>query len=260
MRPYFMIDKELLTSYFTTNQNTYWPCSNCSNGYLLLNEDTFFSEETSASQKTQSHYGWEPELISLVYSCIFRCSNNNCNEQFVSSGHGCLDWDIEEDEHGIEKQVYSPCFEPYYLYPSLKIIDIPKNVPNDITNQLNKSFELFFSSPSAAINHARSALELILNHLKVPKTTIDRKKNKRVKINLHNRIEKLAKQHSELKELLLAIKWIGNEGSHPKKSLTKNNVIDLYEILEHVLSELFENKSKTILAKAKKINKAKGIK
>ena len=59
---------------------------------------------------------------------------------------------------------------------------------------------------------------------------------------------------------LLAIKWIGNEGSHPEKSLTKNDVIDLYEILEHVLSELFENKSKTILAKAKKINKAKGIK
>lgn len=45
-----------------------------------------------------------------------------------------------------------------------------------------------------------------------------------------------------------------------KKILTKNDVIDLYEILEHVLSELFENKSKTILAKAKKINKAKGIK
>lgn len=45
----------------------------------------------------------------------------------------------------------------------------------------------------------------------------------------------------------MAIKWIGNEGSHPKKILTKNNVIDLYEILEHVLSELFENKSKTIL-------------
>ena len=98
-----------------------------------------------------------------------------------------------------------------------------------------------------------------MNYLKVPKTTINNKK-KRVKINLHNRIDKLAKQHSELKELLLAIKWIGNEGSHPEKSLTKNNVIDLYEILEHVLSELFENKSKSILAKAKKINKAKGIK
>ena len=259
MRPHFMIDKELLTSYFTSNQNTYWPCSTCSNGYLMINEDTFFSEETSASQKTQSHYGWDPESISLVYSCIFKCSNNNCNEQFASSGHGCLDWDIEEDDHGIPQQVYSPCFEPYYFYPSLKIIDIPENVPDDITNQLNKSFELFFSSPSAAINHARSALELILNYLKVSKTTINNKK-KRVKINLHNRIDKLAKQHSELKELLLAIKWIGNEGSHPEKSLTKNDVIDLYEILEHVLSELFENKSKSILAKAKKINKAKGIK
>lgn len=259
MRPYFMIDKELLTSYFTKSQNISWPCSTCSNGYLVINEDTFFSKETSVSQKGHPLYGSEPESVRFVYSCIFRCSNNNCNEQFASSGHGCLDWDIEEDDHGMQQQVYSPCFEPYYFYPSLKIIDIPKIVPDDITNQLNKSFELFFSSPSAAINHARSALELILNHLKVPKTTINNK-NKRVKINLHNRIDKLAKQNSELKELLLAIKWIGNEGSHPEKRLTKNDVIDLYEILEHVLSELFENKSKTILAKAKKINKAKGIK
>ncbi|ABE74902.1 conserved hypothetical protein [Psychrobacter cryohalolentis K5] len=256
MRPYFMIDKELLTSYFTTNQNTYWPCSN---GYLVINEDTFFSKETSVSQKVHPLYESDPESVRFVYSCIFRCSNNNCNEQFASSGHGCLDWDIEEDDYGMQQQVYSPCFEPYYFYPSLKIIDIPENVPDDITNQLNKSFELFFSSPSAAINHARSALELILNHFKIPKTTINNK-NKRVKINLHNRIDKLAKQNSELKELLLAIKWIGNEGSHPEKRLTKNDVIDLYEILEHVLSELFENKSKTILAKAKKINKAKGIK
>ncbi|MGP5549553.1 DUF4145 domain-containing protein [Psychrobacter namhaensis] len=254
-----MIDKELLTSYFTTNQSTYWPCSTCSNGYLLINEDTFFSKETSVSQKGHPIYETEPESVRFVYSCIFRCSNKNCNEQFASSGHGCLEWDTEEDNNGIPQPIYSPCFEPYYFYPALKIIDIPKNVPDDIINQLNKSFELFFSSPSAAINHARSALELILSRLKVPKTTIN-KKNEIVNISLHDRIVKLAKQNSELKELLLAIKWIGNEGSHPEKRLTKNDVIDLYEILEHVLSELFENKSKSILAKAKKINKAKGIK
>lgn len=254
-----MIDKKLLTSYFRKDQNTYWHCPTCSNGYLVIEENTFSSRETAISQKGHSHYEWEPEWVSLVYNCMLKCSNNNCGEQVTSSGHGFLDIDIEEDENGRPQQTFGNHFEPYYFYPPLKIIDIPQNVPDDIANQLNKSFEFFFSSPSASVNHARSALELILNYLKVPKTTINNR-NKRIKINLHNRIDKLAKQHFSLKELLLAIKWIGNEGSHPEKSLTKDDVIDLYEILEHVLSELFDNKSKTILAKAKRINKAKGIK
>lgn len=254
-----MIDKRLLTSYFRQDQDAYWQCPTCSNGYLVIEKDTFRSRETAISQKGHKHYAWEPEWVSLIYSCMLKCTNGNCSERVASSGHGSLDWDIEEDENGIPEQIYTEYFEPYYFYPPLKIITIPKNVPEDITTQLDKSFELFFSSPSASVNHARSALELMLTHLKVPKTTINNR-NKRVKISLHNRIEKLAKQHIEFKELLLAIKWIGNEGSHPEKNLTKNDVIDLYEILEHVLAELFDNKSKTILAKAKKINKAKGIK
>ena len=67
-----MIDKELLTSYFTTNQNTYWPCSTCSNGYLVIDEDTFFSKETSVSQKGHPLYESDPESVRFVYSCIFR--------------------------------------------------------------------------------------------------------------------------------------------------------------------------------------------
>lgn len=254
-----MIDKKLLTSYFKKNENAYWHCPTCSNGYLVIEDNTFSSRETAISQKGHGHYAWEPDWVSLVYSCIFKCTNKDCSEKVSSSGHGFLDWDIEEDEDGIPQQTYSECFEPYYFYPPLKIINIPENVPDDITEQLKKSFELFFSSPSASVNHARSALELILTHLKVPRTTINNR-NKRVKINLHNRIDKLAQQHSEFKQFLLAIKWIGNEGSHPEKNLTKNDVAELYEILEHVLSELFDNKSKAILAKAKKINKARGIK
>lgn len=65
-----MIDKELLTSCFTKSQNISWPCSTCSNGYLVINEDTFFSKETSVSLKGHSHYEWEPEWVSFVYSCI----------------------------------------------------------------------------------------------------------------------------------------------------------------------------------------------
>ena len=106
----------------------------------------------------------------------------------------------------------------------------------------------------------RSVIELILTHLKVPKTTLDKKRKKRVRLNLHNRIEKLDSKHDEIKELLLAIKWVGNDGSHTGKDITKNDVLEIYEILELALSELFENKSKEIRQRAKQINKDKGLK
>lgn len=254
-----MIDKKILNSQFYDNQNNYWHCPTCSSGYLVISENTLHSKETSASKKARPDGLWEPEYIRMVYSCIFECSNKNCGEKVASSGSAFLDWDMELDDEGYPQQVWVNCFEPSYFYPPLKLIETPKNLPEDIAEHINKSFELFFSSPSAAVNHVRCALELILNTLKVQKVTINKRK-KRVRLSLHDRIVKLSNKQPEIKEYLLAIKWVGNDGSHPEKILAKNDLTDLYEILEHVLSELFDNKSKTILAKAKKINKAKGIK
>lgn len=253
-----MIDKKILNSRFYKNKDSYWHCPTCFSGYLVISENTLSSRETSVSEKAHQYDRCEPECVSMVYSCIFECSNKSCGEKVTSSGSGFLDWSIEVDDGGYPQEVYVDCFEPHYFYPPLKIIRTPKSIPEDVGEHINKSFELFFSSPSAAINHVRCALELILNHLKVPRYTNN--KGKRRNLNLHQRIERLSKKHPDLQEYLLAIKWVGNNGSHPERKLIKKDLIDLYDILEHVLFEIFDNKSQTILSKAKAINKAKGIK
>ncbi len=61
------------------------------------------------------------------------------------------------------------------------------------------------------------------------------------------------------KEFLLAIKWLGNAGSHPD-IITTDDVMDTYEIMEHVLENIYENKEKNIRKIAKRINKRKGPK
>ncbi len=253
-----MLDKHLLKFGFENNKSNYWDCPTCSQGHLKIEDNSLIFKET-ASTKEYLQYSEEFDIddIHYVYSCIFQCSNNSCNERISSSGSAKIKFvDIEVDGEYKKEECYY--FQPHYFYPPLQIINISNNVPKNVIDKLEKSFELFFCSPSSSANYARSALELILTELKIPKTTIS-KRNKRVDLKLHNRIEKLPEKYKDLKEHLMAIKCIGNEGSHSGGELTKDNVIELYEILEYALSEIFDGKTQNLKKKVKKINKAKGI-
>jgi len=115
---------------------------------------------------------------------------------------------------------------------------------------------LFFADYGASANHIRIALERILDHLKVKKFEL--KRGKRVFISLHKRILLLPSKYNDVSDLLFAIKWLGNTGSHSHK-ITIDDVMDAYEILEVVLNEIIENKTKKIKKMAKKINKRKGL-
>ena len=117
-----------------------------------------------------------------------------------------------------------------------------------------QSFELFFCNPPSSANHIRVALEKLLNHLKVKQYEII--KGRKRFISLHKRIEIISTKYRGLKEDFLALKWLGNAGSHSHKIIMIDDVIDAYEIFESVLHELF--KSKSIRKLVKQINKKKG--
>lgn len=57
---------------------------------------------------------------------------------------------------------------------------------------------------------------------------------------------------------MLAIKWLGNAGSHSQKTVSRDDVIDAYELLEHILQEIYMQKTEKLKTKAQKINKMKG--
>lgn len=85
-------------------------------------------------------------------------------------------------------------------------------------------------------------------------------KNKRkIRISLHDRINCLDSKFNEIKELCLAIKWHGNAGNHSNDSITKDDVLDAYEIFEVILEKIFDEREGRIRNLAKRINKQKGI-
>ncbi len=57
----------------------------------------------------------------------------------------------------------------------------------------------------------------------------------------------------------MAIKWLGNAGSHCGDKMTFDDVFDGYDMLSFILDELYDNKHEHVKKLAKKINKKKGV-
>ncbi|WP_271105792.1 DUF4145 domain-containing protein [Pseudomonas tohonis] len=241
---------------FFTHQIPAWLCPACHAGHLTLDKKNLLKSETSDSAREHQHEAWEPDWIRYVFSCIFQCNNPNCKEPVTCTGTGRVEIVYFEDEEHGWAQSTDERFTPQYFHPHLVLMDIPTGCPEEVCSHLNQSFTLFFADSGAAMNCARAAVEAFLTSLGIKRfSTV---KGKRRPINLHQRIELLPEKYKDLSDLLLAVKWLGNAGSHDGDKTTEADVRIMYDLLEHVLSEVYEGKNKKLKAIAKKVNKNKG--
>jgi len=250
------MDRKLYRLPFRKDYQHDWLCPSCDKGLLRIKNGTLFSEELAATKNDHDHPAFEPDWIRYTYSCLLKCTNEKCNEIVSSIGNGFVDFDIEEDHMGESIQAWNDYFEPVFFNPNLKLIFVPDEVPSGVVDSLTQAFKLFFCSPSAAANHVRSSVEALLTDLKVKRYETVR--SKRRPITLHRRIELLPAKYSEFKELLMAVKWLGNAGSHSGQSLTSDDVMDALEIMEHTMAGIYEKKATKLNALAKKVIKNKG--
>lgn len=233
-----------------------WPCPICRVGHLVLEPKTLVHKETPESVQDRKHDAWEPDWIRYVFSCIFRCANADCKGVFSCCGTGRVDvFEHDDDEHGWVQST-DDRFTPKYFDPPLVLMDVPKECPTEACVHLMKSFALFFSDLGASLNCARTAVEAVLTNLGVKRFVIA--KGKRKPINLHQRILLLPPKYKDQVDMLLAVKWLGNAGSHDGEEPTPGDVRVTYDLLEHALSEIYENKGKRLKSVAKKVNKKKG--
>ena len=65
-------------------------------------------------------------------------------------------------------------------------------------------------------------------------------------------------RHKDLSDRLLAIKWLGNFGSHGSEKITIDDVLDAYEIMEDVLHEVYPDRGRNVSKLTKEINRKKG--
>jgi len=189
---------------------------------------------------------------------LLECTNSACKDTVANSGIGLIDFDIEFDDDGSPYQAWEDFFIPKHFVPHLKIFLCPKGTPENVSEEIEKSFSLFFSDAPSAANHVRVALENLLTHLKIKRYEL--RGQKRTFLALHRRIQLLPAKYNHLQDLFFAVKWLGNAGSHSDKTVTKDDVLDAYEIMEEILQDLFVKKTKRVKRLAKQINKTKGPK
>lgn len=253
------MNRSLYKYSFTLNDSPDYICPKCDIGLLRIQEGSFKNYTTFDLQEAMKHPAFEPEWIEYIFNCVFECNNHKCNGKVVSTGRGNVDFDIEIDDDGHQYQEWNDYYKPLFFHPNLKLITIPEDTPLEIEELLNKSFELFFSYPSAAANLVRASIETILTDQKVS-AYVTNKKGKQIRLQLDQRIDKLPEKHRDLKDKFSALKWLGNAGSHSGEELSLDDAMDAYELVEYVLSKIYPSTPTHIDRLAKEINDIKGPK
>jgi len=215
-----------------------WVCPSCQSASLAILKGTFHSETIPESVERWKKMDGELEDIRLVFCCLLQCERAHCRTVVAVSGTG--DVHENQDEDGIDH---------YHLYqarlftPTLPAFAIPAQCSERVTQPLTQSFSLFLNAPGAAANVIRIALEELMDALGVPENR-----------TLHARIEALPEQYSQHKAALMAIKWLGNAGSHELDRVNTYDIEQAYRIIEFVLSKIYAGSTESVAQLAARLD------
>lgn len=232
-----------------------WHCPSCSGGYLKMVPESLKYIQTSKSKKEQNTENpqWDPGCITYRFSALLECQNNDCEEVVSLAGHGALELVQIGQSEDFD---YIEFFYPEFVSPSPEFFRIPSNCPNEIRCEIVQAFIAVWSDYASSATRVRVSIERLLDYLKEPKTKIN-KNGKRERLSLHRRIERFGVKDKEISDTLLAVKWLGNTGSHTT-AIDQEDIFDAFDMLEYVLEEVLVKRRKNLGKLAKNINTKKG--
>ena len=229
-----------------------WRCPSCESGSLYLKAKTLHFAETRQSRKARDEEDWNPIDHATIYrfAGILECNNRQCSEVVVVSGsrqnwveiYYYTDPDTGESEDE-SHEFHEEYFFIDYVRPSPPLITIPENCPTAVKAALAKAFVASWGDLWAAANHTRSCVEKLLNHLREPQAR-----------NLHERIKNYKERDEQRGAALLAVKWVGNAGSHAD-DISRDDVYDAFDIIEVVLKDVFSRDYSKVAKSVDAINK-----
>ncbi len=221
-----------------------WPCPSCGSGTLRLDRSSLRFHETNESKKMDRSECF-PGDICFGFTAWVQCDQKRCSEHASVSGTGWLeqDWSGNEEETDWFRRFY-----PRSIFPMPDVFPIPKTCPKAVADELRAAFVLMWTDRAASANRVRVASERLMDHLKVQRLRKN-KKGRFDKLNLHQRIEVFRVSNPEAAKLLMAMKLLGNTGSH-ERDLSLDDVLDGFEVFEHILAELVGNRTKRVVTLA----------
>jgi hypothetical protein len=219
------------------------PCPNCHIGHLISVDTKFVQSETRESAILTTD---EPSYPYTDYVFTEHLKCDHCSEVVTAMGSKSEDnYPNPDGDHSISIKYLA-------FIPAPHIIEIPKSCPDTVKKILIESFGLYWMDENSCANKIRVSIEALMDALKVRKTKVTRKGRK--KVMLHNRILEYKIRNPDVSQYLLAIKCIGNSGSH-LSDVSEEHILDAYKLLEYSLELIYNDKKKDLIKMSKAINK-----
>ncbi|HHK8074307.1 TPA: DUF4145 domain-containing protein [Serratia marcescens] len=208
-----------------------WLCPNCYRATLKLVPESFKIGRTPRAHKSHSVEGYWQGNDEFIFSCILKCSQKNCEQPVAVFGVGDYQQQWINGMGG--EWEWFDCYIPRSFYPPLPLFTSCEQYPKQIKEQLQELSAQLPGHPQAAINALRTALEMIMDHFDIPRVDKGRY------ISLDSRINKIPSKYQNLKEGFLAMKWMGNTGSHNLKPVDNVDIDAACYMLDDFLLRIF---------------------
>ncbi|MCI0747411.1 MAG: DUF4145 domain-containing protein [Verrucomicrobia subdivision 3 bacterium] len=239
-----------ITEEFPKREIPPFPCPKCGL-HLVAREKEPQLDQSSESEFRCDNEG-DPSMYEGVFTLRLVCSSSDCEESVNCAG--------SFSTSQIEGKYGEPAYRTYlavkFFTPTVHLFPLSSAIPAKVKGPLVDSFSTFWANPSAAGNSLRISVEALMDYRCVKKWYRDKKGRERAH-DLHARIEMFRPSAPHLGDKILAVKWLGNSGSH-LAGLKREDVIKAYEMYSYVLEELFDKRMETLTKMARKINRRRG--
>ncbi|MER7609748.1 DUF4145 domain-containing protein [Nocardioides sp. NPDC127503] len=235
-----------------------WPrprCPSCDAGHIRFDQPV--DAESHASASSRDHPAFEPEWIRGTFALLGACENPDCRQTVHGTGDYTVDYskksapDNPWEQHG---PAYSAYYQLTHLHPPMLLMPIPASAPEVTQEAVRRASRVLFADPGLAATALRAAVERFMSAEGIAATWPSGKFR-----SAHSRIKEWGEadpNRDRVANLLFAVKWLGNAGTHEDSDLTVSEVLDGAGLLDEAFHRLYTGPD--IDARAQNINTAEG--
>ncbi|NYF42921.1 DUF4145 domain-containing protein [Streptosporangium sandarakinum] len=225
-----------------------WPIVLCPECAAIALEPDIKEFESYASISARGML--DSDLKEGYFYGELKCPRLSCGNRYVVTGSWSIEWGPASIQ-GTEDDPYLRGYLVTHILPPLPLMKLPEAVPPQLRAIIESASATLFSDTSATANRIRSAIDCMLTHKKIARFS----RNSRRPLTTHRRIEIFEEKNASAAKQLMAMKWIGNVGSHEVEQLPFSWLLDGIEHFSRAIELIYDPHEKMLAARAEKINK-----
>jgi hypothetical protein len=227
------------------------PCLICHRGALEAHIADFESK-SSADHRVGAETQEGPQRG--YFHGELACSRPACGNKYVVAGEWTRGSDNPDEEQD-DFNTYDPegfGLTVRHVLPPLPLIALPGTTPAKVCGLVEFASSALLSDPSAASTKIRAAIEALLDEQRVRKTSSS---SRSVRLTAHKRIELFESKNDAAATQLMAMKWVGNAGSHEGELLPLSWVLDGIECFARAIELIYDSREIELARRAAGINR-----